>query len=252
MKPSDLKEYLLNEEIHAFKGWDFSYLNGRWESEQLPWDYKEILLSYINKNLTLLDMGTGGGEFLLGLNHPYIKTSVTEGYQPNILLCKSKLEPLGIKVYPIKDDDLLTSIPDNSFDIVINRHESYNESEVKRVLKDNGIFITQQVGAYNNKDLALFFDDNHSDQFPKMTLEQSINRLDNEGFEIILKNEFYPELKFYDLGAVAFFAKIIEWEFLNFSVENTFDKFLILQKELLDKGYIKSTEHRFIVVAKKR
>ena len=248
----ELKQYLLNEEQHAFKGWDFSYLNGRWENENLPWDYKKIVINYLNENMNLLDMGTGGGEFLLTLNHPYTKTSVTEGYKPNILLCKSTLEPLGINVYPVSDDDILINIPDNTYDIVINRHESYNEAEVKRVLKDNGIFITQQVGVYNNKDLATFFDENHTDQFPKMTLDKSINRLDKEGFEIILKDEFYPEVKFYDLGAVAFFAKIIEWEFLNFSIENTFDKFLILQEELKNNGYVKSTEHRFIVVAKKR
>ena len=248
----ELKKYLLNEENHAFKGWDFSYLKGRWENENLPWDYKKIVLNYLDKNMNLLDMGTGGGEFLLTLNHPHTKTSVTEGYKPNILLCKSTLEPLGINVFPVSDDDLLINIPDNTYDIVINRHESYNEAEVKRVLKENGIFITQQVGAYNNKDLATYFDENHTDQFPKMTLDKSINRLDKEGFEIILKDEFYPEVRFYDLGAVAFFAKIIEWEFLNFSVENTFSKFLILKEELKNKGYVKSTEHRFIIAAKKR
>ncbi|WP_365845908.1 hypothetical protein [Clostridium sp.] len=35
---------------------------------------------------------------------------------------------------------------DNTFDIVINRHESYCVSEVKRILKTDGIFIAQQVG----------------------------------------------------------------------------------------------------------
>ena len=53
---------------------------------------------------------------------------------------------------------LFDKIDDNEFDIVINRHESYNEKELFRILKPNGLFITQQVGAYNNKDLATFFD----------------------------------------------------------------------------------------------
>ena len=43
-------------------------------------------------------MGTGGGELLLSFNHPYDKTSVTEGYEPNIKLCQEVLSPLGIKV----------------------------------------------------------------------------------------------------------------------------------------------------------
>jgi hypothetical protein len=240
-----------SQEKQAFSGWDFSYLDGRWESESLPWDYKEIILNYLDKSMNLLDMGTGGGEFLLTLNHPFDKTSVTEGYQPNILICKSKLEPLGIKVYPV-NDNLLVNVPDKKFDIVINRHESYNELELKRVLKEDGIFITQQVGAYNNKDLATFFDPNHTDQAPEMTLNKSISRLEKAGFKIVFKNEYYPTLKFYDLGAIAYLAKIIKWEFLDFSVEKTFDKFLILKNELDKNGYVKSTEHRFIIVANKK
>lgn len=245
-------EYLLSEENHAFKGWDFSYLKGRWINEVLPWDYKKIVKQYLKDEHTILDMGTGGGEFLLSLNHPYKNTSVTESYEPNIKLCLETLSPLGIKVYPIKDDDQLLNVPNDAYDIVLNRHESFNASEIKRVLKENGIFITQQVGAYNNKDLATFFDPNHEDQFPDCTLEIKEKELVNAGFEIIYKNEYYPKIKFLDLGAIAFFAKIIEWEFLNFSVKNSIDKFEILEQELKEKGYVESTEHRFIIIARKK
>lgn len=245
-----LKQYLLKEEAHEFKGWDFSYLNGRWEDEPLPWDYREIVLQYLQKDMRLLDMGTGDGAFLLSLNHPYTLTDVTEGYEPNIKLCQEKLSPIGITVYPVKDD-FLTNVSNQTYDLVINRHESYNEAEIRRVLKPQGIFITQQVGAYNNKDLATFFDPNHCDQAPEMTLNKSVKRLIQAGFTITYQNEAFPKLKFFDLGAIAFFAKIIEWEFVNFSVEKTFDKFLILENELKSKGYIESTEHRLIIVAQK-
>ena len=251
MKENSLKELLLKEESYAFRGWDFSHLDGRWDNEELPWNYKQIVLNYLKDNMNMLDMGTGGGEFLLTFNHPYDKTSVTEAYVPNILLCKEILAPKGIKVFPILQDNVLVNVPSGYYDIVINRHESYDEKEVKRVLKNSGIFITQQVGAYNNKDLATFFDPNHQDQFPRMTLIQSIKRLEDEGFEILYMNEYYPKIKFNDLGAIAYFAKIIEWEFLNFSVETLFDKFLILNQELNKNGYIESTEHRFIIVAMK-
>lgn len=249
MNDKELMKYLLEEEHHAFVGWDFSHLKGRWDNEFIPWNYKEIVNKYLNDSMNMLDMGTGGGEFLLTLNHPYIKTAVTEAYPPNIKICEEKLSPLGITVYPVKEDNKLINILDNQFDIVINRHESYSETEVKRVLKANGIFITQQVGAYNNKDLATFFDPKHTNQFPQMTLKKSIKRLEEAGFEVIYKEESYPKIHFYDLGAVAFFAKIIEWEFLNFSVKESFDKFKTLQNELNEKGYIESTEHRFIIVA---
>ena len=252
MKKDQLLEYLKKEEAKAFSGWDFSYLDGRWDDEQLPWDYKQIVLQYLKKDYKLLDIGTGGGEFLLTLNHPYINTTITEGYKPNYLLCKEKLEPLGIKVYNYIGDENFKEIEDNTFDIVINRHESYNEKELYRILKPNGIFITQQVGAFNNNQLSKFFNENQEIQFIELTLEKSIKRLQDNNFDIIYSNEYYPILKFFDLGAIAYFAKIIEWEFIDFSVEKYIDKFMILQEELKEKGYIASKEHRFMIVCKKK
>ena len=251
MKKETIK-YLLDEEAHAFKGWDFSYLKGRWINEELPWNYNDFVKKYLKASDNILDMGTGGGELLLSFNHPYDKTSVTEAYEPNIKLCLEKLAPMGISVYPIKQDDILINVKDNYYDIVLNHHESFLESEVKRVLKEGSLFITQQVGAYNNNDLATFFDENHQIQFPKMTLDKTVERLEHEGFEIIYKNECFPKIKFLDLGAIAYFAKIIQWEFINFSVKGNIEKFEVLEKMLNEKGYIESTEHRFMIVARKK
>ena len=128
MTKDELLKYLEEEESKTFSGWDFSYLDGRWDDEKLPWDYKEIVLKYLKEEHKLLDIGTGGGEFLLTLNHPYHNTIVTEGYLPNFEICLKKLAPLGIKVYNYVGDEKLEEIADNEFDIVINRHESYNES----------------------------------------------------------------------------------------------------------------------------
>lgn len=50
-------------------------------------------------------MGTGGGKFLLTLDHPYNLTSVTEAYPPNVELCKNKLSPFGIEVKQVFDDN---------------------------------------------------------------------------------------------------------------------------------------------------
>ena len=40
MNKEELLKYLQSEEEKTITGWDFSYLNNRWESEKLPWDYK--------------------------------------------------------------------------------------------------------------------------------------------------------------------------------------------------------------------
>lgn len=245
-----LLETWRKEEKAAFSGWDFSRLEGRWIDEALPWDYKEIVLENLKSTDTLLDMGTGGGEFLLTLGHPYELTSVTEGYKPNFELCIRNLGTLGVDVKFVDSDDKL-KFAESTFDIVINRHESYDTQEVKRVLKSGGTFITQQVGGRNDVNLSQRLVGDKRQIYDDWDLEHAAAALEEQGFEIIRKNENFPKLKFFDIGALVYFAKIVEWEFPGFSVESCYDKLLELHKECKEKGYIKSTEHRFLTVCKK-
>jgi len=245
-----LKKYLEDEEKKPFQGWNFSYLDGRWESEKLPWDYKQVLLSYLKATDKLLDMGTGGGEFLLKLNHPYRLTSVTEAYPPNVRLCKDTLSPLGIDVRQVFDDSEIPFASD-SFDIVINCHEAFDVNEVKRILKKNGYFITQQVGCKNDNDLSRKLIDGFVPQFPNHDLEHNTIALINSDFEILRSEEIFMPVKFYDLGALVYFAKIIEWEFPNFSVDSCFKNLCNTKNELQETGFISGTQHRFLLVAKK-
>ena len=103
--------------------------------------------------MKLLDYDTGGGEFLLSLHHPYENTSATEGYPPNVLLCMEALLPLGIDLRECSD---ASHIPfeDESFDIIINRHGDFDPPELNRLLKPGGLFITQQVGSDNDRELV--------------------------------------------------------------------------------------------------
>ena len=98
MKEKELIDIWKKEESVAhIHGWDFSHIEGRYTEEtDLPWNYQNIILDYLNPEMKLLDIDTGGGEFLLSLRHPYVKTSATEAYPPNIQLCRETLLPLGI------------------------------------------------------------------------------------------------------------------------------------------------------------
>lgn len=153
MNVEKLKEiWKKEEEMAHIHGWDFSHIHGRYEEENdLPWDYEKIVRHYLNSNSNILDYDTGGGEFLLSLNHPYSRTSATEGYKPNVDLCREKLLPLGIN---FKVCDKPSEIPydDETFDMIINRHGDFNTTELYRLLKNDGVFITQQVGGDNDRD----------------------------------------------------------------------------------------------------
>jgi hypothetical protein len=62
-------ELLREADEHPVVGWDFSWLGDRLSSPPLPWDYEAMLLRHARRSPDLLDLGTGGGEFLASLEH---------------------------------------------------------------------------------------------------------------------------------------------------------------------------------------
>ena len=233
-------------------GWDFSHIYGRYsEEENLPWDFRTVINKYLKDNMKLLDMETGGGEFLLSLNHPKHNTSAIEGYQPNVELCKKVLLPLGIDFKEADGDEKLP-FENEYFDIITNRHGAYNVTELKRVLKKDGIFITQQVGAENDRELVeMLLPENKDLPYAKHYLNIKQQEISEQGFEILESGETFQPIKFFDTGALVWFAKIIEWEFPNFSVESHLDNLYKVQKIIEANGAVEGRIHRFYIVGKK-
>ncbi len=250
MDLKELKKSWVYAERTSFKGWDFSYIKDSTIEELLPWSYDKIVREHLKCHHKLLDMGTGGGEYLLSLNHPYQNTFVTESYLPNIEYCKTRLSPLGITVNQVFDDSNLP-YEDGFFDVIINRHESFVIDEVYRLLKPDGYFITQQVGGKNNIELSKFLIEDFSPQYENHSLKTNIDLLLNSGFKILKSDEFFPRLRFLNIEALVYLCKIIEWEFPNFSVEKCFDKLYALYEKILKNGYIETTQHRFFMICKK-
>lgn len=245
------KEWLEEEKIAHIHGWDFSHIHGRYEEESdLPWDYEKIVRNYLKSDTNLLDYDTGGGEFLLSLNHLARKTSATEGYRPNVELCEEKLKPLGIDFRECSDP---STIPydDEIFDIIINRHGDFDAKEIYRLLKKDGIFITEQVGSDNDRDLVEMVLPGIPKPFPHLNIKEQRRIFEEEKFHIISAKEAYRPIRFYDIGAFIWFARIIEWEFPDFSVEKCFEKLLQMQRTIEKKGCIEGTIHRYLIVAQK-
>lgn len=252
MTTEELKAAWKSEEDCAFiQGWDFSHIKGRYgEEDSLPWDYEAIIRSVLQDEMKLLDYDTGGGEFLLSLHHPHENTAATEGYPPNVALCRERLLPLGIDLRECKD---AARIPfdDASFDIIINRHGDFDPPEIRRLLKPGGLFITQQVGSDNDRELVEMVLPGTEKPFPHENLPEQKARFLDAGFEILQAEEAFRPISFYDVGAFVWFARIIEWEFPGFSVDRCFDRLLQLQETIEREGKISGTTHRYLIAARK-
>lgn len=246
------KEWLQSEKRQKeFSGWDFSYLNDRWYCEEPVWNYRELVLTHLSKEMMLLDMGTGGGELLQTFHHPYRKTAVTEGYLPNYEFLVNTLQPKGVTVQFVEKDGYL-AFPDDSFDLVINSHESFSLTEVKRVLKKDGLFISQQVGDFNGVNLAsrlLKGYKKESFDFHLATVKKELEKAD---FDILREDEAYLKQLFFDMPGLIYYLRTIKWEYHDFSVEKNFEELLSLYEELLRHGSIFNMQHRFVFVAKNR
>jgi hypothetical protein len=246
-------EELYNEGIKAeFKGWDFSYLDNRMITvDEIPWNYREIVKKYLAKSSCLLNMGTGGGEFLASLGKLPKNTFATESYKPNISVARKRLEPLRIRVKEFEND---THLPFNndSFDLVINRHDSYHPEVLMRIMKNDGVFVTQQVGELDNVELNHYFDDHSRDQ-NNWCLDNAIAELKKVNFEILSKKEAYLKTLFTDIAAVVYYLKVIEWQMPGLELDKSFVKRKLekLHEMIIEKGSFRTTQHRFMIIAKK-
>lgn len=120
-----------------------------------------------------------------------------------------------------------------------------------RIIKKGGLFITEQVGEDNDRDLVEMVLPDTEKPFPHLNLREQKKAFEEAGFAIMEEAEAYRPVRFYDVGAFVWFAHIIEWEFPGFSVDGCFDHLLEMQKTVEEKGQIEGTVHRYLIVAQK-
>jgi SAM-dependent methyltransferase len=259
MPDADPFDELLEEaDEHPVDGWDFSWLGDRLIDHPLPWDYEAMLLDHAGRSPDLLDLGTGGGEFLAGLPHHPGRTVATEAWPPNVEIARRRLRPLGIEVVEMKAAGenaqqnraaalVRLPFPDESFALMASRHESYVPSEVARVLRPGGVFLTQQVGGdYREFYKAL---DLTAPPGSGWNLGLAISQLEGVGLQIRESAEGSAATTFSDIGAFAWYLKAIPWVIDGFSIETHRFHLTRLHRRFLAEGPITIRQPAFWVEA---
>lgn len=240
----------------SFSGWDFSYINrfGGKPEFPCPWDYEKNVRDRMRNAGSLLDLGTGGGEFLAFL-HPFpCRVTATEAYEPNVEVAGKKLEPLGVQVVATKEgmqEAAPLPFTDLAFDLVINRHESYESREIYRILKPGGRFITQQVGCRDLERLVTIFGSLSSEEEFEWDLENAVKFLTEAGFSVLERKEHIAAARFYDIRTVVYFLKVLAWLFPDFDTDSYRKRLENIHLLIKRDGFFEDTCHRFFIVAEK-
>jgi hypothetical protein len=252
-------ELLREADEHPVVGWDFSWLGGRLSSPPLPWDFGAMVVDRARQSPDLLDLGTGGGEFLASLEYRPPRTVATEGWPPNVDTARQRLGPLGIVVVPVDpppDNDRQASttlprlpFPDKSFTLIASRHEAYVPSEVARILVADGVFLTQQVGG----DYSEFHDALGLPRPPTRawSIRYAIAQLEQAGLAIADGAEDVQATTFSDVGALAWFLKAIPWVVDGFSIELHRPNLERLDERIRNEGPVTVREPAFWLEARR-
>lgn len=232
-------------------GWDFSWLRGRVVVRPIPWDFRAIVADAAAPSPDLLDMGTGGGEWLSSLPVRPPRTVATEGWAPNVPVARARLEPLGIEVVeagggpdnidqpdvapdpPPPGTDGALPFPDGAFHLICNRHESYVPAEIRRLLAPGGIFLTQQVGndtyfAYR----ALLGEPTGEGKQPIWTLPLAIQQLEGAGLTVVESAAGVEQTTFLDIGAFGWYLRLVPWAVPGFTIDGYRDRLIALHERL--------------------
>lgn len=93
------------------------------------------------------------------------------------------------------------------------------------------------MGENNERELVNLLLPGLEKPFPGMNMDAQSKLFKENSFDILESNESYTPIKFYDVGALVWFAKVIPWEFTNFSVDNCLHELFKAQEEVEKNGY---------------
>ena len=246
----------------AFQGWDFSWLAGRSDDPKTPWRYTELAAEALRHSTSALDIDTGGGEALAALA-PFAGSVVaTEGYPPNIPVAGTNLHAVGVRLIGVESapdnidqegampGDTASHVPfrDGTFDLVLNRHSSYWPNEVARVLRPAGTYLTQQRGEGDNELLRTFGRATQSE--PDFDLAFAVRQLEDAAFEIVRAEESDATVRFFDVGAFAYYLRAIPWIVPDFDVDADRETLHRIHDTIQTDGSFGVASYRFLIEAR--
>jgi SAM-dependent methyltransferase len=247
---STFEALLAEGEAVPLAGWDFSWFDGRATEERPPWGYARLMATRMATATAALDVQTGGGEVLAVVSQPPGLLVATESWPPNVGVARRNLRGVGASVVAAADRADLP-FASGSFDLVVSRHPVVTRwDEIARVLRTDGTYLSQQVGAGSVRELTDFL------MGPQpVSLERSPRRVaaaaEAAGLVVVDLREASLRMTFDDVGAVVHFLRKVPWTVPGFSVDRYRARLADVHEQIGRAGPFVAWAQRFLIEARR-
>jgi SAM-dependent methyltransferase len=232
------------------EGWDFSWFAGRATEERPPWGYAGLMGEQMAGASAALDVETGGGEVLAGIDRPPRLLVATESWPPNIAVARGALRALGGHVVAVADEPTLP-FGAQSFDLVVSRHPVVTLwPEIARVLQPGGTYLSQQIGPGTNRELTEFFL-GPTPVAGRRRPERAAEAAQAAGLDVVRLESCALPVEFFDVAAVVYFLRKVLWTVPGFTVESHEPELRRMHAHIEREGSFVSTAQRFLILARR-
>jgi SAM-dependent methyltransferase len=235
----------------AIEGWDFGWLDGRAFEERPTWRYFDLVAERAAGVASLLDLQVGAGGMIAALPTVPPLTVGTEGYAPNVPHAARRLHRRGAQVLWTEDDRQALPLAAASFELVTSRHPiDTNWTEIARVLRPGGTYLSQQVGPGSLRDLSEAL---MGPLPPGTRRDPEVARRAAEAAGLVVTDlrQERPRTEFYDIGAVVYFLRLVVWIVPGFGVDAYRHQLEALHQQIERDGAFRTTASRYLIEARK-
>lgn len=246
------EELVAEAEAVSVAGWDFSWLDGRATEQRPSWGYQRLMGERMASASAALDIQTGGGEVLAGVETLPPLTVATESWPPNIDKATRLLHPRGVAVV-VDEDEPPLPFGAGAFDLVVSRHPvSTWWKEIARVLRPGGTYLSQQVGPASVFEVVEFFLGPQPPEVRRGRQPEDAQELaEAAGLEVVELRSESLRTEFFDVGAVIYFLRKVIWMVPGFTVEQYRDRLRDMHELIQAEGPFLAHTTRFLIEARK-
>ncbi len=232
-------------------GWNFSRV--RTSYDPIPWNYVDVVRQYLQPQSRVLDIGTGGGEFFFSLA-PYLGEGIGIDQNPAMIdTAKRNQSALALKnISLLVLEASALQFEADEFDVVLLRHLRVYVSEVVRVLRKRGYFITQMVGQQSSLNILNAFGWTPESFGPDwwQTIAQLADQFQLHGCRIIAQAEYNVPYWFCDLESFMFWLMSVPWP-EEIDLEKHWQNInRVLETSQTERG-LATNEHRGLLIVQK-